>query len=116
MKREQMGVIGNHEHAIAEHRHTAIDPAGCVTGQALAARPAIMPDLAAAARVEAGEGHSVVIMDVGDQGDRDPVADQLDGLVQSVEDDAEAFKNMNAFAKLRQLVFEPLAHRLQTEI
>ncbi len=31
-------------------------------------------------RLEAGQGHPVVIVDVGDQGDADPVADQLDRL------------------------------------
>ena len=52
MQRDQMRVIRDHEYAVAEQRHAAVDPAGCVADQALRTRAAVMPDLPAAARIE----------------------------------------------------------------
>ena len=52
MQRKQMRIIGDHEYAVAEHRHSAINPAGGIAGETLAARPAVVPDLAPASRIE----------------------------------------------------------------
>ena len=52
MQRDQVRVVRDHEHAVAKHRHAAVDSAGGIAGQALGARAAVMPDLPAATRVE----------------------------------------------------------------
>src|SRR5271169_4135273 len=52
MQSEQVGVIADHENAVSQDRHAAIDPAGGVAGQLLGAWAAVMPDLASAAGVE----------------------------------------------------------------
>ena len=49
---DEMGVVGRHEQAIAGHGHAAIDAARRHADQAARARPAVVPDLAAAAGVE----------------------------------------------------------------
>src|SRR5258707_13825897 len=56
-----MRVVGHHEHAISEHGDAAIDSAGRISGQALTARTAVVPDLAATSRIEC-----VSLVDRGD--------------------------------------------------
>src|SRR5260370_30242550 len=52
MQREYVRVIADHEAAVAQHGDTAIDATGRVPRQALRTRPAVVPDLAAAAGIE----------------------------------------------------------------
>src|ERR1035438_9996484 len=56
MERDHMSVIGDHEHAIAQNGHAAVDAARRVAGQALAARAFVVPDLAARGGVERPSG------------------------------------------------------------
>ncbi len=46
VERDQMGVIGGHEHAVAGHGRAAVDAAGGVADHAARARALIPPDLA----------------------------------------------------------------------
>ena len=61
VEREQVRVVGDHEDAIAVHRHAAVDAGGGVAGQALRARPLIVPDAAPGPGVQGvalvGAGH-----------------------------------------------------------
>jgi len=52
IQRDQVRVVGDHEHASAEYGNAAIDAGGGVAGEALRARPAVVPDLMAALRIE----------------------------------------------------------------
>ena len=47
-----MRVVGDHEDAIAENRHAAIDSAGGITRKPFTARPPEVPDLPTSARVK----------------------------------------------------------------
>ena len=47
-----MGIIGNHEEAVVQHRYSPVDASGCIARQVLGARAAIAPDLAAIACIE----------------------------------------------------------------
>ena len=50
VRRQEMRVIGHHEHAIAGDGNAAVDAAGGVAGEAFRARPLEVPDLAARCR------------------------------------------------------------------
>ena len=52
IERDEVRVIGDHEHAVAGDADTAIDAARRVSDQALRSRTLIAPDLAAAAGIE----------------------------------------------------------------
>ena len=52
VQRDQVRVVRDHEHAIAERRNAAIDAGRRIAGQALRPRTAVVPDLTAALRVE----------------------------------------------------------------
>ena len=52
IERDEVRVIGDHEHAIAGDGDAAVGAAGGVADQALGSRPLVVPDLAAAAGVE----------------------------------------------------------------
>ena len=53
IERDDVRVIGHHEHAIAGNADAAIDASGGIADQPLGSRTLIVPDLAAAAGVEA---------------------------------------------------------------
>ena len=66
VQRDEVRVVGDHEHAVAGDGDAAVDAAGRVADQALGARTLVVPDLAAAAGIErvalvgAGDIHHAV--------------------------------------------------------
>ena len=52
VERDQVRVVGDREHAVAEQRDSAVDAAGGIAGEAGRAGTAVVPDLAAASRIE----------------------------------------------------------------
>src|SRR5258708_5425346 len=52
IERDEVGMVGPHEEAVFQYRHSAIDTARRVTGQSSCAGTAVAPDLAAVAGVQ----------------------------------------------------------------
>ena len=52
VERDEVGMVGGHEYAIAGNRRAAVDAAAGVANLSLRARPLVVPDLTSGARVE----------------------------------------------------------------
>ncbi len=51
-----MGIVGDHEDAVAEHGYAAVDAARRIAREAFAAGPLVVPDFAAGSGVERPSG------------------------------------------------------------